>query len=181
MGAVTSFRQSAYSVVITQTAADTFGAFNFVLSSASNYTGFTDIWDVYRVDYLEFEFDPMYKASSIGDSTVASIPRIFTVVDKDDSVTPSTLNSLREYQSCQSHTTQTFKVRFRPGVLSGIFDGSAVVAGLSEPAPWIDCAKISIPHYGMKYGIEANTVGSSTKFQSWTVNLVVGLSFKYVR
>ncbi len=181
LGRPVSFRQTAYSLTLTQTNSDVLGGTNFVLSSASNYTGFTDLWDVYRVDYLEFSFEPMYTANSVVDSTMASIPRIFTVVDLDDAIAAGSIGALREYQSCQTHLTEHFRIRFRPGVLTGIFDGSNVVAGTHTLSPWIDCSKISIPHYGLKYGIEANTVGSATRFQSWNVTCTVGLTFKYVR
>ncbi len=181
MGSIVSFRQTAYTTVLTQTGSDVFGGLNFILSQATNYTGFTDLWDMYRVSYLEFNFDPMYTANSVAAYAQASIPRIFTVIDKDDVIAPASLNTLREYQSCQSHTNQRFRIRFRPGILGAVFDGTNLVAGRAEPANWIDCSKISIPHYGIKYGIEANTVGSATLFQKWTVSLVVGLQFKNVR
>jgi hypothetical protein len=181
LGAVVSFRQHAYSAKANQAAADAFGTFNFVLNQATNYTGFTDIWDVYRVDYLEFSFAPVYTANSFATFLTAIVPRIFTVIDLDDTATPTTINTLREYQSCQSHVYETFRIRFSPGVRTGIFDGTNVVAGGSVRSPWIDCAQLTIPHYGLKYGIEGNTVGGATTFQQWNVDLTVGLSFKYVR
>ncbi len=182
MGQIVPFRQTAYTTTLTQTAADSFGALNFVLTSASNYTGFTDLWDVYRVDYLEFSFEPAFTANAFTQYATNVVPRIYTVIDLDDSVTPTTLNSLREYQSCRTHMYEPFKVTVnRPGVLTGVFDGSAIVAGAFTQSPWIDAAKISIPHYGLKYGIEGNTASSPTTYQSWNVSLVVGLSFKNVR
>ncbi len=181
MGRVVSFRQTAYTTTVSQAATDAFGAFNFVLTSATNYTGFTDIWDVYRVDYLEFSFEPTFTANSFATYTTNVVPRIFTVIDIDDTVTPSTISSLTEYQTCRTHVYEPFKIKFRPGTLTGIFDGTTIVAGQSVRSPWIDCAKISIPHYGVKWGIQGNTAAGATTFQSWNVNLVVGLSFKNVR
>ncbi len=179
LGRIVSFRQHAYTVTTSQAATDVFSAANFVLSSASNYTGFTDLWDVYRVDYLEFTFTPTFTANPMG--LAAVVPRIFVVIDLDDTVTPTTINQLREYQSCRTGVYETFKIRFRPGVLTGLFDGTNVIAGTHTMSPWIDCAKISIPHYGIKWGITANPTSGATTFQTWNIDLVVGLSFKLVR
>jgi len=181
LGAPVSFRQTAYSTVLTQGSSDVFGGLNFILSQATNYTGFTDLWDIYRVDYLEFSFEPLYTANSFSLYATNISPRIYTVIDKDDVVAPASINTLKEYQSCRSYMYEAFKIKFRPGTLTGIFDGTSIVAGRSELAPWIDCSKISIPHFGVKYGIEANSAGSPTTYQRWNVSLVVGLTFKNVR
>ncbi len=182
IGRPVSFRQLAYTSTITQSTSDTFGGLNFILSQASNYTGFTDLWDVYRVDYLEFTFEPLYTANAFSQYPSVNAARIYTVIDLDDVVAPASINTLKEYQSCRSYQFEAFKVKVtRPGVLTGIFDGSNVVAGCSMRSPWIDCSKISIPHFGVKYGVEGNTVGSATVFQRWSVQLAVGLTFKNVR
>lgn len=176
-----SFRQPAYRTTAVQTAgADALGAFNFVLTSVTNYTGFTDLFDVYRVDYMEFEFMPRSTAVDLHTTDIA--PNIYTVIDKDDSVTPGTLASLLEYATCERHSSAdpAFVRRFKPGTLSGIFDGTSVVAGTSHVGQWIDAAKISIPHYGLKWGITAGAAGQ-TALQTWDVQLYVGLSFKYIR
>lgn len=181
---VYSFRQPASgTVTVTQTAnAPTLGAFNFVLSSATNYTAFTDLFDVYRVDYLEFQFYSRNTAHDLSTSATDISPDILTVIDKDDSVAPGTLDALREYSSLETHpcSEPVFVRRLKPGILTGAFDGTSVVACRSEIGAWIDCSRIGIPHYGLKYGVTAGAAGQ-TNLGSWDVQLFVGLSFKYIR
>jgi len=180
LGSVVSFRQPAYTSSLSQTAgAAAFGAANFVLSQASNYTGFTDIWDVYRVDYLEFTFRPlMHFTQTAPTATIA--PMLYVCVDLDDATTPSTIATIREYQSCRTTVDEPLTVRFKPGVIEYLYTGSTTSPSGHRLAPWIDCAATGIPHYGVKFGCDAGAAGQ-TLLQTFSIDLYVGLSFKYVR
>ncbi len=180
-GGIHFFRQFAYRIQFSQTGgADALGATNFVLSSVSNYTGFTDLFDVYRVDYLEFTCTPQMMFTESAPTVTIGSP-LYTAIDLDDSSTPGTLTVIREYQTCMTTGQgQSVTRRFKPGVLTVIWDGSAAVAGGHEISPWIDCAKINIPHFGLKYGCIAGAAGQ-TSLQTWAIDLYVGLSFKNVR
>jgi hypothetical protein len=172
-----SLRQLAYSSQLTQTNLDVLGATNFTLSQVSNQGNLTALFDQYKCDYLEFTFRPQANATTL---TVTSlVPRFITAIDYDDSAAPSSLVALEEYMSAQTHMVDTFTRRFRPKILTMIWDGSNPAAGASTPAPWIDCAQNLIPHYGLKYGIEAGAV-AQTAFQVWHMDLYVGLSFRNV-
>ncbi len=180
IGAPVSFRQPAYTTQINQQAnANTLGALNFTLAQMTNYLGMADIWDLYRVDYLEFTFRPQFKANNATMFANSVIPNIYAVIDLDDSSTP-TFIGIQEYQSCQIHQTDDFTIRFKPAVRSGVYDGTNVVAAGTVMSPWLDTGNINIPHYGVKYGVDAGMVGQ-TSLQSWRVNLVVGITFKAVK
>jgi hypothetical protein len=171
-------RQLAYSLQLVQTNLDVLGATNFTLSQVANQANFTALFDQYKVDYLEFTFRPQANATTL--VTTSLVPRFITAIDYDDSNTPSSLVALEEYMSAQTHMVDTFTRRFRPKILTMIWDGTNPAAGGSTPAPWIDCAQNLIPHYGIKYGIEAGSV-AQTAFQTWHVDHYVGLTFRNVR
>jgi len=180
LGSIVQFRQPAWTTTFSQTAgAAAFSAGNFTLSQATNYTGFTDIWDVYRVDYLEFTFRPLmvFTASA---PTVTIAPALYVVIDKDDAAVPSTIATLREYSSCRTTVYDPMTVRFRPGILSYVYTGSTTSPSGHEEGRWLDCAATNIPHYGIKFGCDAGAAGQ-TLLQTWSIDLYVGLSFKYVR
>ncbi len=176
LGAPTPFRQFAYTVNITQQASlvDTAGALTFVYSQLTNATGFSDLWDQYRVKYLEFNFTPLINTFG----TVGALAgTLYTVVDKDDSVTPSSITVVREYSSVQTHVHEPFTVRFRPGILTGAYNGTAVTGAVSADPPWIDCAVNNIPHYGMKYVLTGGAVGQ-TLLQVFKCDVYVGIEFR---
>ncbi len=178
MGSPVHFRQFASTVVLTQQAGlvDTLGSLAFVVSQITNMSGFADIWDMYKVEYLEYNFRP--QVLTVPGATT-SLGSLYTVVDKDDSTTPSSITVLREYSSLQTHTNEPFTCRFKPGILTGAWNGSVVVAAVSSPPPWLDCAQTGILHYGMKYCLQGGVVGQ-TLLQTWFVDLFVGISFRNV-
>jgi len=175
-----SFRQLGYSVSIAQVAnATSLGSLSFILTQATNYSGFADLYDTYRVDYLEYTFRPLMNAVGLSAPATTIAPRILTVIDYDDNTTP-TLSAMLEYSTLQMHTFQTFTRRIKPCILTGAFNGTTVTASVTTEAPWLDCAVGNIPHYGLKYAIDAGAV-AQTLLQTWVVDLFVGLSFKNVR
>jgi hypothetical protein len=172
------FRQLAIHLALVQTNLDVLGATNFYLAQISNQSNFTALFDQYKIDYLEYTFRPQANATTL--VTTSTVPRFITAIDYDDSNTPGSLAALEEYMSAETHFTDTFTRRFRPKILTMIWDGSNPAPGGSTTAPWIDCAQNLIPHYGLKYGIEAGSV-AQTAFQTWFMDLYVGISFRNVR
>lgn len=181
LGAPVRFRQFVYTTNLTQAATAQFGSGNFTLAQLPQVATFTALFDQYKVEYLEFSFRMAYLTTPITAFTTTTMPAIYTVVDLDDVVAPTTLNQLREYSSCQIHeNTPTFTVRFKPGILTGIYNGTTIVAGGATSAPWLDCNQTAIPHYGVKWGCDAGTAVGQTQFQIWNIDLAVGLVFRHV-
>jgi len=175
-------RLPAYEVTLVQIAGTpAFGAAAFILSQTPNYLVYTGAYDFYRVEYLEFQFDPMSNSVGLSSPTTTVAPSIFTVIDYDSANAPTTLDTLRSYSSCKIGSFSSLTRRFRPGVRTGVFDGTNVVAGaVQQPSPWLDCASTNIVHYGMKWGCDAGNVGQ-TNLQVWRINLTVGLAFKHTQ
>lgn len=183
MSKIYSYRQPTSVIAIQASAAATTSVpYAFILTAATNYSAFTDLYDQYRVDYLEYTFRPSFTATSLQDesATLLSAPIILTAVDKD-SAAAITESAIREYQGCEIHDgNKTFTVRFKPGCLTGVWNGTNVVAGGRKISPWIDMAQNNIIHYGLNT-VVPGIAGVTAAFQKWNVDLFVGLSFRNVR
>jgi len=175
---VYDFRQQVYSTTLTQGGTDLLGAFNVTFGQLTNAVSFGNLYDQYKIDYMEFTFRPSANANTLFANSL--LPRLVTAIDKDDANTPSSLAAIEEYMTAQVDYNQQFTRRFRPGILSALWDGAVNQPAGSVPPPWIDCAATGIPHYGLKYGLEAGAAGQ-TAFQVWRVDVFVGIKFRAVR
>lgn len=182
---ITTMRQYHSQVVVDQAAgADTTFGMACVISGMGNLTNYQGLWDQYRIDYLEFTFNPQYRGTSqasVG-GTLVNTGMIYTAIDKDSSTaSPNTIDGIRQYAGCESHNGyQTFTIRFKPGVRSDVWTGSVGVAGGREISPWIDLAQTGIQHYGL-VGATTGQIAASTLLQRWIVDTYVGISFRAVR
>ena len=160
-------------------AADTITGFSMILSGFPNQTAVSALFDRYRVDYMEYTFRPRINSWDVGVGT-STAPRIFVAVDKDGAF-PATIAGIQQYQNCETHDcTETFTVRFKPGVVTGASTGAAIVAATNVVSPWLDMAVVTIQHYGMVAGCTAG-LAAQPQLQTWDIDLYLGLSFKSVR
>jgi len=183
------YRQYIYTTTITQgnaAAGDTLGTLAMILQQCNNDAAFSDLYDQYRIDYLEFTFYPTTTLADLADQLGPAVPPvpalIYTVVDRDDQTTPVNLAELYEYQTIETHNTgQQFTLRFKPGTVGTMVNAAGTqVAARNEISPWLDIAQNTIRHYGVKYGITAGAA-SQLGLSAWRVDLYAGLSFKYIR
>lgn len=180
MGQVTHFRQACATSTITSASASVFGCLAFILTAATNYSGFTDLWDEYRVDYLEFTFRPMFTSMPLATAATGFVPQIHVCVDKDDTSAPTSVQEVKEYQSCITNQFKEFTVAFAPCSRGGLYNGTTLVAATARSGVWVDCAQNAILHQGLKYAVDPEG-GAQAVHQIWNVQLYVGLSFRRVR
>lgn len=171
------FRQLAAARTATQSTTVVAAGDSFTFSQLSNVASFSSLYDKYRVDYLEYTFRPQYNQQYFSTQANFIVPQIYIAPDRDDANTPTGISYMQEYQSCQVHQTDTFTLRFKPGVQLGVFGGAGIITGGTVISPWLDCSQTGIPHFGIKYAIDA---GIATALQTWNITLAVGLSFKNV-
>lgn len=183
---VYTYRQYCYTLNIAQTAgADYLSATNLAVSSLPNYTDFAYIYDMYRVNYLEFTFYPTTsladQAEVLGPAVVSRGGLIYVAVDKDDSTAPGQLSYLQEFQTVKTYNAgKQFMIRFKPGVVDMTWNGSTAAPAATRISPWLDASQNSIPHYGLKYGITA-APSSALALIGWRVDLYCSISFKGVK
>lgn len=139
-----------------------FGGLSFRLSSLPNYTEFTNLFDQYRINKIVIRFVPSANSDSVGSTHV--IPNFHTIIDNNDSTTPTALNELYESQSWKR--TRGTQVQTRVFTPSSLID-----IGLSSNSPkwkqWISTDFPSVDHYGLKYALEATVNAQDIYYQPY--------------
>lgn len=108
------------------------------------------------------------------------MPLIYVAIDQDDTTLPTTMLSLQEYQSVQSHLWEEFTISLTPRISAALYTGAAF-NGFGNPGPmWIDCGSNNVPHMGLKIGIQAGSA-AQTRLQQWYVTTTVHIDFRAVR
>ncbi len=149
----------------------------FRLSDVPDVTEFTNLFDQYRINWVDYII--MLKNPGTG----GGYPTVYFAEDHDSDSTP-TFNELYSSQSLQVfqfNATQTmFKIRVRPNTLRAVFNGLVNGYERSPPGTWVDCGNPSVPHYGVKYSINNY---NSTNNANTEVAIVArySISFKEAR
>jgi hypothetical protein len=124
---------------------------SFVFSDIAQYTSLQAVFDQYRIDEMEVWWYPNNTASAATGSMLA-------VVDYDDSVTPSSLTQLQQYQNCVDIPLSSGGVyfKFKPHCAEAAFV-SSFTGEVNVAAPWINCATPGVQHFGFKAGMNATS------------------------
>jgi len=181
---VYQMRQSVAGLTIYNQTAGTaaFGGLSFSLNNTNNVSNFAAIFDQYRIDAIQVSINPGWTDNNL--TTVTDYyPRLYTVIDYDDSSSPTSLAQLTAYDSCIiTPPGRGVERTFRPKIQAGIVNvvGGTTQGGLALASPWLDMAITSVPHFGIKLAIEAGTVGQ-TRLQVFVVDAVIYYSFRSLR
>ncbi len=175
------FRRKAQSTIVSQVAAaETKGVFSFTLASAASYTDLTQVFDLYRIAYVEISFKPMYTMQALSSAGTLATPNLFTVLDFDDDTAPANISELEEYGTCKvTNFNQEHTRTFKPHFAFMAYPNTPTYAN-SNVSNWVDCASAGVKYFGVKYGIEGGAAGQ-TALQSWKVNFTYYLEFKHSR
>lgn len=127
----------------------------FQLSDLPNYTEFTSLFDQYKINAVKLTFIPRYTGSDINPLTTAlAVPRVWTVIDYDDTANLGDQNGAYQYQNCKVHMMhKPFSIYLKPRVASAVYS-TAVTTGYAPRRMYIDCANNNVPHYGVKLYVE---------------------------
>lgn len=170
-----SFQSSL--IALNASGANTIG-YSFALNQLPNYTEFTSLFDLYRLNYVVMKFVPNWTGNDNNPVTTAwSAPNFHSVIDHDDSTNPTSIDYMLQYPSHQM--TQGHKIhirKFRPSVLAQMYTG-ATDSTCPKYKQWLNCADASTPHYGLKVYIDA----PNTTCGAYRVFVTVYLSCKGVR
>ncbi|AUM61873.1 capsid [uncultured virus] len=153
----------------------TFAGYNFSLNDVPNYTEFTDLYDSYKINCIKVYFIPQMTSNvSLGTVNNAwASARFFSAIDYNDATAPTSIDDLRQYQSCKmtSIMRQHKRVIFKPKIL----DTSSYTL-----SPWMATSSPSTNYYGLKVGVEPMSSTSSTTM-TFNIEAVFYMSFKQVK
>lgn len=154
---------------------NSYAAYNFSLSDLPNYTEFTALYDMYKINCVKMVFIPQMD-TNVSLSTVNNpyaSSRFFSVIDYNDGTAPLTIDELREYHTCKF--TPILKTHKRVIYKPKILDSSSY-----SISPWMSTASPSTNYYGLKVGVEAMSSFVTTSF-NYNIEAKFYMSFKNVK
>jgi len=152
------FKRFAFKSTINPSPGDVaYGAMSFALDQLPAYTEFAALFDQYRVEKIDLVFSTRLDPSNSSAAAQSWFPRLFTLVDNDDTSVPSGADELRQSARCQLAIVKPdsfVKRSFVPQTLATVYNSGVSSGYALSNNTWLDMAVPSIPHYGMKYAIE---------------------------
>lgn len=152
------FKRMADSGTITGLATYTpfLAGYQFTFDSIPGYTEFTNLYDQYRINFIvqkwHLRIDPGAQVAAS-----ATYPKLYWVVDNDDSTAAANINELRQHSRCRMAVMNPNKpvvVKFRPNILMQAYESATTTAYVPKWKQFVDCADSSTPHYGLKIAID---------------------------
>ena len=181
--------QGVAKYMVQSSAAEVDYAFAFCLNDLGQQATFTGLFDEYRFDKVVLNFRPL-KTEQVNAATPLTAAfntfadsydsgTMIVAIDQDDYAN-ATFGALQQYSSslvCRVIQPNDIKVVInRPKVSQALYAGAFTSYGSSRT--WIDCASISVQHFGCKVAIER---GIANLGQLWAVDAEYTVSFRGVR
>jgi hypothetical protein len=146
----------------------------FQLFNLGNLNSYQTLFDQYRIKAAVITANPSITQVTAGTNpTITYLPRLYSVLDYDDSAPPSGINGLQQYDSCIVSPAGTSISRIiKPHVAIAAYGGSAFTSYANVEDQWIDIASNTVPHYGVKFGVEPGVIGQ-TLLQEFNFEVVL--------
>lgn len=178
------FKRSQYlsGNILTSNTSDTYVNQLFTLSQIPNSSEFTSLYDQYCIKGVKVTIIPRGNTAEIivpGNYNGQSVG-VFSVIDYDDTNTLSSIQAACEYQNMKmTRSTQQHSRYLKPRFnLNGIINqGTGVVDTMMNTRGWIDCNRINVPHFGLKWAFQ-QAVNAPLQYD---VKIDYYLAFKNVR
>lgn len=162
------------------------GQISFCLADLNQATTFSSLFDRYRIDKVKLRFSSRNPAAS--PFNVASpnntVPQFYVAVDRDDSTAPASTAALTEYDNAiVVPGTCSFDIDLIPSVVSTIANASSTATSSvirRSDVEWLDIAATTIPHFGVKFGVTALAVSTSSNWY-FDIEAWYYVSFKNTR
>lgn len=158
---------------------------DFSLSKLPNFSEFTALFDSYQIVKVMVEFRPtIQKVVTQVDSTNLNnvvVPYMYAFRDLDNSSAP-TLDNCAQRQDCiRVPVTRGFTISVVPQVSREVYR-SAVSTAYETPYKlvWLDCTQADIPHYGIRYGMEATQMGTADPEFQYQIRVTYWCRFRKV-
>lgn len=134
------------------------GGVSVYTTALPNLSEFSSLFDQWRLKDVLVRLDIAFGYQGLASNPVIT-PGLYYVADYDDSG-DATINDLLQYPQCQVHNFyrngyEPFQVSLSPKPLRDVA-GSGVSTGYGPMpvAPWLRTSDMSIPHYGLKIGLD---------------------------
>jgi hypothetical protein len=146
------------------------------LSQVPNASSFGAVFDQYRIAEIEATIRPTFNVGVSGMKT----PYFYSVIDYDDATVLAGATTYLGYNNCTTSMYETVVRKWVPHVAGALLDAStSIVATENQVAPWIDMADATVPHYGLKIGVDAS--GGASPLQAFSITFRLLLQLRNVR
>lgn len=181
-----TFTFGARNSAVTNTLYDTLNniAIPFALNDLPNASEFVNLFDQYRILKVVVKARP-YLAEN--NTTISSItnanvtPYVHVVTDYDDATPLSVVADYQQYQNYSRHSMgRGFTRVIYPAVAIAMYQTAVSTGYGNKRKQWIDCANSTVPHYGIKFGINGAGLGVTTSYAIDT-ELTYYMEFRHVR
>lgn len=158
------------------------GALSFSLSGVLNNAEMRAMWDQYRLNCVVVRFTYHQQASQSGQITFPT-PILHYAIDHTDSsgaaVSPADLKEYSTYRQVQLKNAMTIKIKIFPR-WQGVAYKTVASVGYRPNRGWLATDDYTVPHYGLKYAVDASQCGGSGELQvgNMTVDAKYYLQFK---
>ena len=138
-------------------------SFNFTLAALPNYTEFTNLFEQYRINAVKLTFIPsadgidfnQQQSNSSAGGNWATIPRLYTAIDKDGNAQVASENAVLQYGNHRiiRSPLRPFSIYVKsPCVQVGTANLVTLVGGAPKSRQWLDCDNYSVQHWGCVVG-----------------------------
>jgi len=149
--------------------------YSFSLENLPNYTEFTALFDMYRIDAVKLQLIPKI---NIADGNTNNRFMIYSVLDYNDIASLSNVDAALQYQNLRKTTSTRTHTRFiKPKVAITQTDVSATSFVSSYKAPWIKTSNADVAHGFIKFISEENPNTNAIEFDEI---ITMYVSFKNV-
>lgn len=148
-------------IVANQNLGETLETYRFGLQNCLNANTYATMWDQYRINKVVITWTPirtqMVQANveDVTPSSTTNIPSWVVAKDFDDLTPTSYTDTRTRFGSVVRLATQGGKMIIRPACLSEIYQSTLTTAYSPNYGKWIDTANNSVPHYGVRFAMEA--------------------------
>lgn len=162
------------------------GGHNFRLTDLPDYQEFVPLYDQYKISAVKVKWIPLQVTTQGPGATapiVSETPFIYAAIDYTDSNAPTSVDSIRQYQSMRYSSGSSFRpltLYFKPRFQTEIYQ-TAATSGYAPKRGWISITDSNVPHYGCKYIITPTGLGSPVASYKWKVEMKYYLAFRSVR
>lgn len=153
----------------------------FQVADIAAISDFSNTFDLYKIEAVKMTFRPRFNMSTVGAVATNRNGRLFTAIDYDDSVAPTSVSALRQYSSCKVTNWDEDHVRLiKPKIAIATEIAGGTLTGFASSESWLDLASTTVLHFGIKGGVESGA-GGQTALQSWAIDLTYYIAFKIQR
>lgn len=159
--------------------------FNFTLNQLPNASEFTQLFDQYCIKAIKVSLVPkqgiaVQQGLVTAGALQAVMPKVWSVIDYDDSSAPAALTDLLQYQNTKCTRANQWHTRyFKPAVADEIYNTGITTAYGMKRNTWIDCNNSTVEHYGLRIYVEPST-GNTPRYD---LDMIIKfyMEFKNVR